>query len=143
MKKARFAVEQAEAKSTIFLEYEYPKRIKELESDVKKAKSAELASRAALDLEQSKVERLLQAIKERNSPTPGRDALTELEHQALAAFDRAISLEEQFRTKLDQFAKTGQSNDELRPETQELSDQLRHVIDRAELGGPQVSSIVQ
>ncbi len=131
--RAEFTVDQAKGKIKIILKYEHPKRLRELESDVKKAESDELARRATWDLEQSKANRLQKAIKERNSPASGRNARSELDRQALAAFDRAISLEEAFRTKLDQLPKNGSAADGLRQEMHDLSNQLQDVIDRFEL----------
>ena len=54
VKKAQFALEQALSKKEVLVDYTRPKRIKELKGDVEKARSNELAKKAAWELEKSK-----------------------------------------------------------------------------------------
>jgi len=61
-KKAQFAKEQAESKLDVLLKYTKEKTIKELESEVKKAHSDELAKQATWELEKSKEDKLEKQI---------------------------------------------------------------------------------
>jgi RND family efflux transporter MFP subunit len=63
LKKAKFALEQAETKLKVLLEYTKAKTIKELQSEVEKARSDELAKQATWKLEVSKEEKLVRMIK--------------------------------------------------------------------------------
>ncbi len=49
LKKARFALEQAQSKKKVLVDYTKEKTIKELKSEVKKARSDELAKKATWD----------------------------------------------------------------------------------------------
>jgi HlyD family secretion protein len=62
LKKARFALEQAETKKKVLVEYTKHKTIKELRSEVEKAKSDELAKQATYALEDSKEKKLEKQI---------------------------------------------------------------------------------
>ena len=62
LKKARFALEQAQSKKKVLVDYTRDKTIKELESDVKKALSDELAKKATLELETGKEKKLERQI---------------------------------------------------------------------------------
>jgi hypothetical protein len=55
-KKAGFALEQAQSKLKVLLEFERDYKLKNLEGDLEKGRSDELAQRASLELEQSKLE---------------------------------------------------------------------------------------
>ncbi len=68
-RKALFTVQQAESKQKVLLEYSKHLRIKELEGELEKAKSEELAARATRDLEESKLKRLQNP---RNQPQNNR-----------------------------------------------------------------------
>jgi HlyD family secretion protein len=63
LKKARFTLEQAQSKLKVLLDYTKAKTIKELESEVEKAKSDELAKKATWELEVSKEKKLERMIK--------------------------------------------------------------------------------
>ena len=54
-RKAEFEVEQAKSKLKLLQEYEKPKRLKELRSEVEKARSDELAKEQTLELEKTKL----------------------------------------------------------------------------------------
>ena len=70
LKKARFALEQAEAKKKVLIEFTKQKTIKELKSEVEKARSDELAKQASLDRERRKE---LELGREVNRSRAGRD----------------------------------------------------------------------
>ena len=53
LKKARFALEQAQSKRKVLVDYTKSKTIKELESEVEKARSDELAKEATWNLEKA------------------------------------------------------------------------------------------
>ncbi len=53
--KARFTLEQAQTKKVVLLRYTKDKTLKELRAEVEKARADELAKKATLDLERSKV----------------------------------------------------------------------------------------
>ena len=62
LKKARFALEQAQSKKKVLVDYTRDKTIKELKSEVEKARSDELAKKATCELETSKEKKLEQQI---------------------------------------------------------------------------------
>jgi RND family efflux transporter MFP subunit len=62
LKKARFALEQAQSKKKVLVDYTKGKTIKELRSEVEKAKSDELAKKATYALEDSKEKKLERQI---------------------------------------------------------------------------------
>ncbi len=62
-KKAQFALEQAQSKLDVLIKYTREKTIKELESEVKKAHSDELAKEATWELEKGKEDKLEKQIK--------------------------------------------------------------------------------
>jgi hypothetical protein len=64
-KKAQFTLEQAQSKKKVLVDYTREKTIKELESEVKKAKSDELAKQAAWDSERSKEKELERQLRHR------------------------------------------------------------------------------
>jgi len=130
--RSELAVRQAEAKLKMLVEYTKPKRVKELRSEVETARSDELAKRAGQELEKSRLKGLQAAIKERDRAARERQARELLDRQALAALDRAIPIEEQIRTKLEQLIKNGKPDDPLRKEIQDLTNQLQALVDQAE-----------
>jgi RND family efflux transporter MFP subunit len=58
VERAKFAIEQAHSKKVVLERYAAPKRIKDLESDIKKAHSDELAKQATWEMEKRKEDRL-------------------------------------------------------------------------------------
>lgn len=58
LKKSRFALEQAQSKKKVLIEFTKPKTIKELKSEIGKARSNELAKKATWELEKSKESKL-------------------------------------------------------------------------------------
>jgi hypothetical protein len=133
VRKAEFVLEQAESKLKVLLEYTKVVRIKYLQSDVEKTRSNELARKATWQLEESRLKKLERLIKARDLPS-AQSASRILHHrQALAVLDRAIPIEERLRTKMEQLTKDEKSAQPLRKEIQDLSDQLRALVDQAEI----------
>src|SRR5262249_55037894 len=62
-KKAGFALEQAQSKKLVLVQYTKGKTFNELMSEVEKARSDELAKMATLELETSKEKKLEQALR--------------------------------------------------------------------------------
>ena len=63
LQKSKFSLEQAQTKLKVLKEYTYSKTIKELESEVEKALSDELAKKATWELEKAKEAKLERQIK--------------------------------------------------------------------------------
>jgi RND family efflux transporter MFP subunit len=63
LQKSKFGLEQAQSKLRVLKDYTYDKTIKELESEVKKARSDELAKQATWELEKAKEAKLEKQIK--------------------------------------------------------------------------------
>ncbi len=69
LKKARFALEQAQSKKKVLVDYTKDKTIKELKSEVEKARSDELAKKATCELEDSARKR---SSRSRSPPATSR-----------------------------------------------------------------------
>jgi multidrug resistance efflux pump len=74
LQKARFKLEQARSKKNVLLSYTKSKTIKELNSEIEKARADELARKQTLDLEQAKEETLRDQISKCRmlSPVDGK-----------------------------------------------------------------------
>jgi HlyD family secretion protein len=70
LKKARFALEQAQSKRKVLVDYTRGKTVKELKSEVEKARSDELAKKATYSLEDSKEKKLEKQIANCDIPAP-------------------------------------------------------------------------
>jgi len=123
-RRAGFALAQAESRKKILNDYTKQKRLKELLSDREKARSEELARRAAWELELAKAMQLEREAKQNDLP---RDL-----KRSLVLLDRAIAVQEQVRHKLDDVAKQGNITERLRKEIQDLTGQLRALVDEAD-----------
>jgi len=132
-KKAGFLAEEAESKRKVLIEYTKPRQIKQLRSEVEKARSDEAAKRVTWQIEQSKLKRMQQMIKARELAASATKARNPHDRQALAALDRAIPVQKQLRAKLEQLAKAGKPDDPLRQEIQSLTNQLQALVDQAEI----------
>jgi hypothetical protein len=130
--KSELALAQAESKLKNLVEFTGPKTIKELQSEVKKARSDELEKQAAWQLAESKLKRLDRARQTRDLAARDRQAQQSLRDHARDSLDRAIAIEAQLRSQLDQFAKDGKGDDRLRNKIRDLSQQLEDLIDQAE-----------
>jgi len=69
LKKARFALEQAQAKKKVLVDYTKPKTIKELKSEVEKARSTELAKKAAWLREKAREAELERQVGQPQAPS--------------------------------------------------------------------------
>jgi hypothetical protein len=133
VKKAEFAVEQAESKLKVLLGYDNPKRLKELSADVEKAKADELAQRATLQIEQSRTKQF-QALSKEQAPIARESRVRPLaDRQAIEFLDRAILIEEMLRARLDQLAKLRDPDPRLQNEIRNLAKQLKVLVDQAEI----------
>jgi hypothetical protein len=122
--KARLAVEKAKAKLKLLQEHTRAKRVKKLKAEVEKARSDELAKKAGWELEMSKLRTLEKA--------GNGEARNIHEQRALALLDRAVSLAEQLKTKLDQADKDQEPGESLRKEVTDLMSQLQSVVEQAQ-----------
>ena len=117
-------LKQTEAKKKLLVEYTKPKREKELQAAVEKARAEELAKQAEWEFAKARVERVRKMSQRQ---TPGID-----KKRILALIERAIPIEEQVYGKLAQLAKAEKSNDLLHKEIQDLTNELRAILDEGE-----------
>jgi hypothetical protein len=120
---APLAVEKAESKLRMLIEYTKPIRVHQLQADIETARLEELAKRAAFEMETAKEHRLSAAA---SSAPRGAD------DRVLALLDKAISIEEQLRSKLNHVAKEGNLGSLLQKEIRELTGQLQAIVEEAE-----------
>ena len=130
-KKAQFAVEQAQSKLKVLIEYQHPRDVKNLKANVEKARSHELARQATLELEQSKLKKL----ERMNDPARSRNLLSDDRKQIVELLVRAIPLEEQLSSRLDQTKADGQPAESVRIEITGLTRELQEIVDRAHDAG--------
>jgi len=130
--KAELAIGQAKSKLKVLLEFTRVQRVEQLRSTVETAKSDELAKRATWSLEQGKLRRLQREIAGRAPGAREKKARDLLDREALVSLDRAIPIDEQIRTRLEQLTKSGKADDPLRKEIQGLTNQLQALVDQAE-----------
>ncbi len=116
-KRAAHAVERVQAKLKRLREYEKPRRIKELRRDVEKARSAELAGKGALTLEQAKENRILAQTN--------RPGLSERERQLLATLAQCGQLE----LKLAAYVKTMASGRDTGEKTRKTIELGAHELE--------------
>ena len=126
VREAEFAIEQAQSKRKVLLEFKKPARIKELRADVEKAHSDELSQRATLQLSKSKLIALERAQDPKKNPLIAR--LTPV----LAPLERAIPIEEQLSVRLEKHKQADQPSDALRKEIAGLTRQLEEIVDQAQ-----------
>ncbi len=121
-------LEQAEMKKKVLVEYTKPRKLKELQVEVEKARATELARQAEWEIEKARQDRLEKMIH-RESPAADHQAV---EHQRiLALIERAIPVE-QIRGKLAQLEKAEKPDDLLPKEIQDLTKELRAIVDESE-----------
>jgi hypothetical protein len=130
--RAELALKQAEAKLKNLREYTKPRRLKALQSEVEEARSDELAKKAEWELQQAKLKGLNDAIKAERLRASEQKAADSLGRQATASLERAISIEGQIQTKLEQLTKNGKRDDPLQKEIEDLTNQLQSVIEQGE-----------
>ena len=100
-----------------------PKHTKELQGEVEKLRSDELAKAAQWERQKLKLKKLQEASK-RQTPSQHEERARELLKQA-------IPIVEQLRTRLEQAEKDRQRGEPLRTELTAILDQLQIVVERA------------
>jgi hypothetical protein len=123
--RSKLVLEQAQSKKAVLVRYTKAKRVTELGAEVAKDRSEELAKQATWDLERAKLDRLQKAVTQ---PSPASDIARRL----LALLDRAMPIEEQVHTKLDQLATATDSGEKLQNELRELTNELGAILEEAE-----------
>jgi hypothetical protein len=123
-RRAKLVLEQAESKKKFLVEYTKPKTITDLRSAVAKARADELATTAALDLENAKVKRLERDAKEKGLPP-------DMKH-VLVLLDQAISIQERIRGMIDQVTRDGNFTEARQKEMQDTMSQLGAIVDEAD-----------
>jgi hypothetical protein len=122
--RARLTLENAQAKLDALRKYVMPRRVKELRSEVEKARSDELATQARRELEKSKLENLQEGTKRQNRAPH--------EQRVLTLLDRAVSIAEQLETKLDQAEKDREPGDQRRKEIADMTARLQSLVEQAQ-----------
>ncbi len=123
----QFAIEVAETKLRVLDQYERPVRVKELRSDLEKARSDELAKQASLSLSQA----ILTKMQRDGTAHP---ALTKRQEQMLSLLKIAIPIEEKWRNQLEQAEKGGGVGEAQRNEIVNVARHLREIVDLAAAG---------
>jgi hypothetical protein len=122
-RRAGYALEQATSKKKVLVEYTKEKRRKDLASDREKARSVELAKKAAWDLELAKSTKR-ETDRKQTSPSPDVK-------RSLPLLERAIAIQEEACRKLERLANQRGSTESLCKEIQDLASQLRAIVDQA------------
>jgi hypothetical protein len=123
-KKAGFMLEQAESKERVLNRYFIGKRTKELDSEVKKAHSDELAKQAHWELAKG-----LEAKVREESQRPD---FSEDRKKILALLDQAIPIEEKLRARLAEASKANTPQASKPDDIVLLLNDLGSLVDRAE-----------
>ncbi len=132
-KKAVSETELAESKLKALINDTHPEQLEHLRSAVDKATAAERTAQAQRQFEQSVSTRLKAMVKARDVAASAKAAPSRHDRQALAALERAISVEERLRPKVEQLLKDGNASEQLRQEIQDLTAQVQSLIDQAEI----------
>lgn len=122
---SKYVLEQAESKKEVLVKYTRDKQTKELEFEVKKAHSEELAKQAAWERQKAKVEEI-----ERNLKTPWLSS--EQGKRLLALIDQAVPLAQKAHKRLDALAKAEEVDAGLQKEIARLTNNLESILDEAE-----------
>ncbi len=128
VKKAGFAIEQAQSKLRLNEEFNKVAGVKRLESDIEKQRSEELATLATRSLEESK---LVKLQRSRDFDKTGV-LLTDPQKRLMAHLVRAIPVEEKWSEKLARIENDGQSGDAVRQEITDLTSQVQAIIEKAQ-----------
>jgi hypothetical protein len=126
--KARsYRLESAELKKKALVEFAAPRRVKELEAEVAKARIDELTKKADWEMIRAQLERLQKAAAapQPQPPTDGRRHL-------FALVSRAIAFERQIRQELEPFTRETKSDLTLQKEIRDLTNQLGIIVEEAE-----------
>lgn len=132
VRRAELALAEIESKIKVLDKCTRPKRHKELQALVEKARMTELAKRADWEQKQSTLKTLEGLIKARGFGTADNRAREEQDRKTRAALDRAIPICEQIERKLDQLSKTVNADNRLEGEIRDLLAQLDTLLDEAE-----------
>jgi hypothetical protein len=130
-KSAQLALEQAQSKLKMLVAFEHLRNVKDLASNVEKTRSEELARRATLGLEQAKLKKL----ERLNDPTASRRLVSDDRKQILELLARAIPLEDQLSSRLDQIKEYDQPAESVRTEITRLTRELQEIVVRANDAG--------
>jgi hypothetical protein len=122
--RSRLALEQAQFKLDVLRKYARPKRVKELKSEVEKARLDELAKGATWEREKAKLAQLQEVTKAKDREIHEQHVLTLLY--------RAVSIAEQLETKLDQAKKDREPGDQLRKEIADMTARGQSVVEQAQ-----------
>ena len=120
---ARRALEKAKSKLDLLQKYIRPRRVRELKSEIEKARSDELAKQAQWERGKSELKKLQEATK-----PPARDTR---EQRVLTLLDRAVPIAEQLKTRLDEAEQDRNPGEQLRKEISDTLGQLRALVERA------------
>jgi hypothetical protein len=123
--KATEALREAKTKLKALVEYTKPRRIKELQSEVAKARADEHRKQAEAKL----LELTLKRLRERPAASESGSDAKRLEF--FDVFKQALEVEEKTRAKLQNFAQKGQRDDAIQREIDEGLDKLGGLIARA------------
>jgi len=132
LRRAELALANVKSKLKFLEKHTKPKRVKELRSQVEKARADELAERAEWELKQSRAKRLQTAISARRLPAAERRARDAEDRQTRASLGRAISIAEQLQTKLEELTRNAKPDDPAQGEIRDLSNKFQVLVDQAE-----------
>jgi hypothetical protein len=121
--RTRLELERAQSKLDFFRQYAKSKRVKELESEVQKAKSEELTGQAQWEREKFKLTTLETAVRRRDREVHAARALSLLE--------QAVPIVEELKSKLDQAEKNGQPGDAAPKEIADATNRLQAIVEQA------------
>jgi hypothetical protein len=124
--KANFALEAAEVKKKVLVEYTKPLRIKQLQSQVAKARSEETKRQGMWELARVRLEKAQKAAQDQQNPA-------ESVRRILALIHRAIPIEAGIRDRLAHADAAGGVSDSQQKEIHDLVNQLGAVIEEAEV----------
>jgi hypothetical protein len=119
----RLESEKAQSKLDVFRQFAKAKRVKELQSEVEKARCEELAKRLLWERERSKLKKLHEA-RQRQDRAIHQERLRTL-------LGRAIAIAEQLKSSVDQADKVGEPGEQLRKEIADSADQLETLVEQA------------
>jgi hypothetical protein len=123
--KAGFSLEQAESKKKVLVEYTKSHRTKDLETQIKKARSDELGKQAEWELLKSRIKKTQGAPK-------AEPAYTDVEKRIVLLLDRAAPVEERVQARFRQLKQEPGPDAAAEKEVRGLLDQLGAIIDEAE-----------
>ena len=123
-RKAEFAVELAASKLKVLTNYTKPKTVKELKSEVERARSNELSKKAIWEIELVKSNRAQRIASKKDLPAA--------EKRMLGLLARGVSIDDSIRAKLEQHTKNGKPDDASAKIIEDLTNQLELIVERAE-----------